>query len=142
MFKYLLAPFLFSVMMNVKYLKIVNIFIIWNGILSSHECMYVCMYGILLFVSTSPHSRKKHSNNKILSCLLTYVDYLMHLVHLEYLLRRCCYLTVKKLFWLLLFFFPFLYHIEAGEWDRHTKKRRNEKSRLAVATTSTSHTFR
>ena len=60
-----------------------------------HVRMHVWDFIVCLHFAPFP---KKNSNNKILSCLLTYVDYLMHLVHLEYLLRRCCYLTVKKLF--------------------------------------------
>lgn len=70
------------------------------------------MYALLLFVSTLLHSRKKTKFS--LSCLLTYVDYLMHLVQLEYLLRcRCCYyLTVKKLFDF--FYFSHSYISETG----------------------------
>lgn len=91
-----------------------------------YVCMW-CMYALLLFVSTLLHSRKKKKS--LLVALLTYVDYLMHLVHLEYLLHcRCCYyLTVKKLFDF--FYFSHSYIIEAGsEWDRHTKKKGEMKN--------------
>ena len=136
-FKYLLAPFLFSVIMNVKYLKIVNIFIIWNGILSSHVCMGCIL--LLLFVSTLPHSRNKKN-----SLLLTYLYGLSHASRASRISSSSLLLfNSEEAFWLLLFFSPILISLRLVQWDRHTKKKGEmKKSRLAVATTSTSHTFR
>lgn len=96
----------------------------WNPQLICMYVMYVCIVFVCLHVAPFPKIQ-----NSLLVALLTYVDYLMHLVHLEYLLRcRCCYyLTVKKLFDF--FYFSHSYIIEAGsEWDRHTKKKGEMKN--------------
>lgn len=106
-------------------------------------CMYVCDVCMHCYC-LSPRCSIPENTKFSLSCF-TYLCGLSHASRASRIsssLSLLLLFNIEEAFWLLLFF-PILISLKLAVSETGTRKKgRNEKSRLAVATTSTSHTFR